>query len=218
MGASLKLGCIFLASGQSKRFQGNKLLSEFNGRPMIETVLGNFPCELFNQTIVVTRYAEVAVTAAQRGFTVVENDGADDSVARTIRLGLDALTPNLDGCLFSVCDQPLLTARSIQAIVDEFIAHPGAIVALGYRGKRGNPVLFPRARCFQSWARSRQASQAARSSRRICRFCALWRRKTVSSWSTSITAPTPPPFARFFEKSLAKNFPPFLKKRWAKKL
>lgn len=145
MGASLKLGCIFLASGQSKRFQGNKLLSEFNGRPMIETVLGNFPCELFNQTIVVTRYAEVAVTAAQRGFTVVENDGADDSVARTIRLGLDALTPNLDGCLFSVCDQPLLTARSIQAIVDEFIAHPGAIVALGYRGKRGNPVLFPRA-------------------------------------------------------------------------
>ena len=145
MGASLKLGCIFIASRQSKRFQGNKLLSEFNGRPMIETVLGNFPCELFNQTIVVTRYAEVAVTAAQRGFTVVENDGADDSVARTIRLGLDALTPNLDGCLFSVCDQPLLTARSIQAIVDEFIAHPGAIVALGYRGKRGNPVLFPRA-------------------------------------------------------------------------
>ena len=39
----------------------------------------------------------------------------------------------------------LRSARSIQAIVDEFIAHPGAIVALGYHGKRGNPVLFPRA-------------------------------------------------------------------------
>ena len=170
MGASLKLGCIFLASGQSKRFQGNKLLSEFNGRPMIETVLGNFPCELFNQTIVVTRYAEVAVTAAQRGFTVVENDGADDSVARTIRLGLDALTPNLDGCLFSVCDQPLLTARSIQAIVDEFIAHPGAIVALGYRGKRGNPVLFPRATNAPRCARITSPSDTTCSPRRKTAF------------------------------------------------
>ncbi|MEM1484212.1 nucleotidyltransferase family protein [Oscillospiraceae bacterium PP1C4] len=144
MGKSLKLACIFLASGHSKRFHDNKLLSDFGGRPMVDVVLGNFPYEYFNQTVVVTRYAQVAVTAAEHGFTIVENDDETDDISKTIKLGLAVLAPDTDGCLFSVCDQPMLRPQSIGALVDAFRAKPDSIVALGFRGKRGNPVLFPR--------------------------------------------------------------------------
>lgn len=140
-----KLACIFLASGYSKRFRENKLLASFGGRPLIDVVFGNFPSERFYQTVVVTRYAFVAVSASGHGFAVVENTEPEDNIARTIRMGLDALSPDLDGCMFSVCDQPLLRAQSIGALVNAFSAAPGSIAALGYHGRRGNPVIFPRA-------------------------------------------------------------------------
>ena len=145
MGDARKLACIFLASGRSTRFRDNKLLADFGGRPMAVVVHGNFPGERFQQVIVVTRYPQVAVSAALLGYSVVENDDTTGDMAVTIRKGLAAVDPEAVGCMFSVCDQPLLTARSIGALRAEFLAHPGSIAALGHRGKRGNPVFFPRA-------------------------------------------------------------------------
>ena len=142
---ALKIGCIFMASGHSKRFHENKLLSNFGGHMLVDTVFRNHPGELFNQTVVVTRYAPVAVSAAQCGFTIAENDDTTDDISKTIRLGLEALRPGMDGCMFSVCDQPLLTAESIQNLVHAFQASPDKIAVLSYNGKRGNPAIFPKA-------------------------------------------------------------------------
>ena len=142
---SLSLGCVFLASGRGKRFGGNKLLADCGGRPLCDLVFDRHPAELFRQTVVVTRYPEVAVSAALRGFSVAEDLGETDDVAATIRLGLAALRPGLDGCLFSVCDQPRLRAETVRALAAEFIAHRECIVAPAHDGRRGNPVFFPAA-------------------------------------------------------------------------
>lgn len=140
----LRLGCVFLASGRSQRFGSNKLLAEWNGLTLAERVLRGFPSELFNRTVVVTRFAPVAITAAGLGFTVAENCDETGDIAHTIRLGLEALPPGLDGCLFSVCDQPLLRPASIERLKAAFCSAPGRIYALGWQGTRGNPVIFPR--------------------------------------------------------------------------
>ena len=145
MGDSLRLGCIFLASGYARRFGQNKLLADFQGRPMIDVILEKHPYERFCQTVVVTRYPEIAVSAAIHGCTVVENEDPTGDIARTIRSGIAALMPGLSGCMFSVCDQPLLTPASIHRLVDAFWASPDKIVALGSGGRRGNPVIFPAA-------------------------------------------------------------------------
>ena len=142
---ALRLACIFLASGHSKRFGGNKLLADYNGKPMADHIFSRFPSELFNQVVAVTRYANVAVSAAQHGFTIAENDDTTDDIAKTIRLGLAALAPGADGCMFSVCDQPALSAESIEKLVRAFSAAPERIIALGHNGNRGNPVFFPAA-------------------------------------------------------------------------
>ena len=142
---SLKLACILLANGRGKRFGSNKLLAGWGGRPLCDVVLDRHPAELFHQTVVVTRYPEVAVSAAVRGFSVAEDPDGPDDIARSIRLGLEALRPGLDGCLFSVCDQPLLRADTIRKLAAAFIAHRGCIVAAAHGGRRGNPVFFPAA-------------------------------------------------------------------------
>lgn len=144
MSHSLRLGCVFLASGQSKRFHTNKLTTEFCGMPLVEFLFSRFPAKRFCQTVVVTRYAQVAATAQRCGFQVVENPDTTGDLSLTIHLGLNALDRWLDGCLFSVCDQPLLCAQSIHALTDRFCSEPDTIVALGYHGRRGNPVIFPR--------------------------------------------------------------------------
>ena len=142
---AFKIGCIFLASGHSKRFRANKLLSSVGDRTLVDTVFHNHPSELFNQTVVVTRYAPVAVSAAQCGFSIAENEDTTDDISKTIRLGLETLRPGMDGCMFSVCDQPLLTTESVRNLVHAFQASPDKIAVLSYNGKRGNPAIFPQA-------------------------------------------------------------------------
>ncbi|NCE74376.1 nucleotidyltransferase family protein [Anaerotruncus sp. X29] len=143
MSGSLRVGCVFLASGQSKRFQANKLTAKFHGMPLAEFVFNRFPVERFCQTVAVTRCALVSASAQRYGFQVVKNPDPASDIAQTIRLGLNAFDCSLDGCLFSVCDQPLVRVRSIYTLVDRFCSEPDAIVALGWKGNRGNPVLFP---------------------------------------------------------------------------
>lgn len=140
-----KLAGILMASGRSARFGSNKLLAPFHGRPMVETVLENVPAECFHQIVVVTRFPEVAVSSSQHGFTVVENqtDGSDPAV--TIRLGMEALPPGVDGCMYLVCDQPLLRPATITRLAKAFQESPDCIVAAGHAGRRGNPVVFPSA-------------------------------------------------------------------------
>lgn len=141
--SSFRIGCVFLASGISSRFQGNKLLADFNGVPLVEAVLRQFPTEYFNVNLVVTRYPQVAAIAAQYHFGVVENLEPGEDLAQTIRLGVEALPKGLDGCMFSVCDQPLLSPESVKKLVEAFQASPNSIAALSYQGHRGNPVIFP---------------------------------------------------------------------------
>lgn len=140
-----KIAAVLMASGRAKRFGENKLLTDYHGRPLIETVLDNLPGERFFRVLVVTRYAGVAVAAAERRFSIVENMTESDDTADTIRLGVKALPPGTDGCLFLVCDQPLLKPGTIAALCQAFCETPDRIIAPICGGKRGNPVIFPKA-------------------------------------------------------------------------
>lgn len=142
--ASKKISCIFLASGHSKRFQGNKLLVPLDGRPLVQHVFEHLPVPLFHQVLVVTRYPQIAQLAQRLQFTPILNPDPTDDIAVTIRLGLEYLEQDIEGCMFSVCDQPFLSSATLTALVQEFQAHPRSIVAPAHQGSRGNPVIFPR--------------------------------------------------------------------------
>lgn len=136
----LRIGCVVMASGDSVRFGGDKLLAPYLGKPLICHALRALPKGL--EAVVVTRQGEVFALAKAMGFECVLHQLPEQS--DTIRLGM-AYMVDADGCLFMVADQPLLRTGTIIRMMDAFREKPSAIVRARFAGRWGNPVLFPRA-------------------------------------------------------------------------
>ena len=136
------IGCVIMASGLGKRFGGNKLMADFNGRPMILRTLDATE-GLFTKRVVVTRHESVAKLVRERNVDVVMHDLPHRS--DTVRLGLEALG-ELDACMFLPGDQPLLRWETVELLLETWKDNPDSIIRPAYEGNEGSPVVFP------SWA------------------------------------------------------------------
>ena len=138
-----RIGCVLMAAGNSTRFGGNKLLTDFFGKTLIERAMEAIPRDKLCRAAVVSQYDEALSMALDFDFLAVKNDRPEDGVSRTIRLGLDALG-DVDAAMFMVADQPLLRRESVAGEIDFFAKNAGSIIAMGHGERRGNPVIFPR--------------------------------------------------------------------------
>lgn len=134
------MGCVIMASGQSRRFGGNKLLADFHGEPMIIRILkateGLFACR-----VVVTRHPEIADICRRCGIDVILHDLPYRS--DTVRLGLEAVG-DADSCMFCAADQPLLRRETIATLVSSAVREPDCIWRPCFGDQPGSPVVFPR--------------------------------------------------------------------------
>lgn len=133
-------GCVIMASGQGKRFGGNKLMADFHGMPVIQHVLQATE-GIFQRRIVVTRHADVAAFCRKQAVWVIVHDLPLRS--DTVRLGLQAMD-GLDGCMFCAADQPLLTQETVAALALAGDADAQTIWRAACADHVGNPVWFPR--------------------------------------------------------------------------
>jgi molybdenum cofactor cytidylyltransferase len=133
------VGGAVLASGASARFGENKLLADFQGRALVNRAFDCLPDGLARR-VAVTRWPAVAALARAAGLTAVLHGFPD--VADSIRLAAEAME-GLDGALFLVGDQPLLTRASVEKLLAAFCAAPERPVRLAYRGVPGGPIVFP---------------------------------------------------------------------------
>ncbi len=138
----MKLGCVVMASGFSRRFGSNKLLTPFRGRPLLEHTLDALPLPLFDRVVVVTRWPGVEALCAQKGLPCLTHDLP--CLSDTIRLGLSRME-GMEGCLFAVGDQPLCSQESLSRLIAAFEACPQRPARLCWQGRPGNPVIFPSA-------------------------------------------------------------------------
>ena len=138
-----KIGCLLMAAGNASRFQSNKLLAEFRGKPLVLWALERIDPARFSQVTVVTQYPEICTMAEEFGFPWLKNDHPDWGAAYTIRLGTEAMA-QCDAILYLVADQPLLDAASIAKILETWQETPDRIVAPAHDGRTGNPCIFPR--------------------------------------------------------------------------
>lgn len=137
------VGCVLMASGAGRRFGSNKLLSAVEGVPLHRRAMAALAPAGFGRLVVCSPYPEVLSAGAEYGFRPLDNPGAGEGIAASIRLGVAAMD-GMDGALFAVCDQPWLTTESIKRLLNSFQESPDCICALSWGGKRGNPALFPR--------------------------------------------------------------------------
>ncbi|MBR3201819.1 MAG: putative selenium-dependent hydroxylase accessory protein YqeC [Mogibacterium sp.] len=135
-----KIAVILEAAGNSSRFGSNKLLHIMDdGRPMIASILDAVrPLDVYKK-VLVTQYDEVASMAPE--FDVVMNDRPDLGISRSMQLGL-AAAGDADAYMFCVCDQPGLTAATLERLIEAYKKGTAGIVSLAWQGKMCNPKIF----------------------------------------------------------------------------
>lgn len=146
----IRVGALVLAAGRSERMGGrNKLLAAVDGRPMVCRVVDEVRASRARPLVVVTGYEADRVQAAVVGRPVefAHNSGFAAGMSTSIRVGIEALGDRVDGALVCLGDMPWVTGAVLDTLIEAFAETRGEGVCVPhYRGRRGNPVLWPTAR------------------------------------------------------------------------
>ena len=141
-----RIGAVLLAAGRSTRMgAANKLLAELDGAPMVARVAQRLLASRARPIIAVLGNQAEAVDAALGKLPVerVRNPEFIQGLSTSLKRGIVALPPDLDGALVCLGDMPLISGRHIDRLVAAFNPLEGrAIIVPTRRGKRGNPVLW----------------------------------------------------------------------------
>lgn len=141
---------VLLAAGQSRRFDdGNKLLADTGGKPMVRHVAEGIVASRADGVIVVTGFEKRKIAKALKGLDLkfVENEHYLYGLASSIRTGIGALPEEADGAMICLADMPSLTTSVIDTLVQVFRKLGAERIVYPRRtdGTQGNPVIWPRA-------------------------------------------------------------------------
>jgi molybdenum cofactor cytidylyltransferase len=145
------LGAVLLAAGRASRMgeAGHKLLAEFEGVPLVRRIAERALDALQGPLVAVRGHRAVEVSDALAGLplTVVDNPDFATGMASSLKAGLSApVLADVAGVMVLLADMPGLKVEDIERLAVAFLEAEGrAIVRAVSNGKRGNPVILPRA-------------------------------------------------------------------------
>ena len=137
----MRINLILLAAGNSKRFNGNKLLTIYKEKPIYMYIVEKVFDLKVNKIICVTQYEEIREALLNTNINIVINDNSSLGISSSIKLGIN-FDKNADGYMFMVCDQPFISIETLNSVIDNFINGDKGIVCVGYGDNKGNPVIF----------------------------------------------------------------------------
>ena len=145
--ARLTVGAVLLAAGSASRIGGRpKALLEFDGVPLILRQLTALLDAGIDEVVVVLGHHAEQIAPVVQAFpvTLVHNPKPDDGQVSSQRLGLQALSGELDAVLVALADQPLIDERDITALIAAYRTrlHGISVVMPQVAGQPGNPVIF----------------------------------------------------------------------------
>ncbi len=142
-----RIAALVLAAGLSSRMGENKLLLPLEGKPMLRHVVDAIRSSSIASTTVVLGHHADAVRAlfddAYIGFVV--NEDYRQGLSTSLKKGLGALAPEIDGAMVFLGDMPDVDPALIDRMIAAF--DPGqmrAIIVPKRAGRQGHPVLWGR--------------------------------------------------------------------------
>lgn len=142
-----RVSAILLAAGGSTRMRGEtKQLLRWGDTTVVGNAVRVVAQARVNEMIVVTGNHADQVRAEISGTNarVVYNSDWASGRASSVRVGIGGVHANSSAAIFINADQPFLTARVIDTILEKFFETRAPIVVPTYDGKTGSPVLFAR--------------------------------------------------------------------------
>src|SRR6202171_2799479 len=114
--ALLPIGAVILAAGSSSRMSGSqKLLLEFDGKPMVRHAMESATEGGCHQVVVV--YASDDVRDAVDGDAeLVHNPKASTGMASSLQVGLRAMRAEIEAAVILLGDQPLVGSRTVASL------------------------------------------------------------------------------------------------------
>ncbi len=140
---SFQFSALILGAGLSRRFgPSNKLLQNYEGKPIIRHVVDEIKKLNLNQIIIVLGHQADEVRQTLKGdpFTLIENHAFKDGMGTSIARGAQALDQKSDGVFICPGDMPLIKAEEFTKLSEHFV--PNQICVPIHEGQRGHPVLF----------------------------------------------------------------------------
>lgn len=143
-----RIAALLLAAGQSRRMgRNNKLLAEIDGIAMVRRSAENVLASSVAAVVAVTGHQREQTAAALEGLdiTFANNPDFADGLSASLKAGISALAPDVDGVLVCLGDMPRVAPETIDKLIAAYDPLEGrAICVPTWRGKRGNPVLWDR--------------------------------------------------------------------------
>ena len=139
---------VVLAAGRSSRMGGpNKLMADFDGKPLLRQTTERVLASVADGLVVVTGHqAERARDAiADLKVATVDNTDFASGLASSLKSGVASLPDDAAGALIVLGDMPGVTSTDLDRLIAAFRREGGVrIVRAVHNGKRGNPVILPR--------------------------------------------------------------------------
>ncbi len=146
--AAPRIAALVLAAGRGTRMGGpNKLMAEVAGKPLVRHAVEAALASSAERVVVVTGHEPGQVEAALAGLDVhfAHNPDFAAGLSTSLRTGLAALPPEVDGALVMLADMPRVTPDLIGRLIAAFDPAGGVHAAVPVRdGRRGNPVVLAR--------------------------------------------------------------------------
>lgn len=140
-------GIVILAAGSSTRLGQPKQLLEFQGTSLIQRIT-QIAVDAVTKPVVVILGANCNLVHTQLTHLpvhIVYNPDWPQGMTSSIRKGLMAMlyySPDTEGVIFAVCDQPYITPDLFLEMISVGNKSQKPIVACLYNSVAGTPVLF----------------------------------------------------------------------------
>lgn len=138
---------VLLAAGNSSRMGAPKQLLDYRGRPLLRHAADVALRSAARRVIVVLGANAAGLRSALDLLPVeiVENPLWDEGMGTSIRAGISAASLlDLTGAILALADQPLITHRTYNNLVEAHFRASRPIVASQYAGTVGVPAFFAR--------------------------------------------------------------------------
>lgn len=142
------VGIIILAAGASRRMGSPKQLLKIDNQTLIEKAIGITQTLANQQTVVVLgANAEkiIPLIPSLPALDFIFNEYWEQGMGTTLKAGVEFLLNkkrDLSAIIVMVCDQPYLTTKKLEELIDKFHRTKADIIATTYNDIKGVPALF----------------------------------------------------------------------------
>ena len=140
----MTLAAVVPAAGLSRRMGQEKILLPYGRSTLLETILETLASAGITDIVAVLRpdLPEAAERANRAGARVLINAHPEEEMIISIRLGLEALSPEIRAVFIWPADHPAVSLATIELLARR--ADPARALLPSYRSRRGHPALIGR--------------------------------------------------------------------------